>query len=583
MSRSIGILISLLISTTLLSQVDTLKLDSLSPSRISIIPLSNTKLDKWDGELIKGLSRKQVESMLRRRANQQGFVLATFRFEENVGESRVIVDPGMRYDWTEIRLDERAADLLRKSNVQIKKITRKEFSPDRLGKSFNKALAHLENSGFPFAEIWLDSVQIVNQQISGVVIIDQGPFVLFDSLNIIGDIKVRESYISNYTGIKEGKPYNERAIRNAKTLLAQNQFVSMIRPIEVRFDNEKTEVSMFLNASKASRFDGILGFLPDEQSGDLLITGDVALHLENSLRQGEIIDLNWRRLQSNTQDVDARAVLPYVLNSPVSPDGRVKIYRRDTTFTDIFGQVGIRYIFGRNDFVRAFVDRQTTNLISTSQYESTTLIPEYLDRSINSYGLGINYRRIDYLLNPAKGFSVESDVAVGNKSIMENPALPTFIYDSLQLNSIQYRANLNAAYYVSIVPRLVWHQQFLGGSLLNDQLFNNEAYRIGGLKSIRGFNEESIYATAYAILKSELRYQIERNGYLFALFDQGWYENTSLNRIGVRRDTPYSLGLGITIGTKAGIFSLSTAVGSQQSNPLLIRATKFHFGFLSVF
>ena len=162
-----------------------------------------------------------------------------------------------------------------------------------------------------------------------------------------------------------------------------------------------------------------------------------------------------------------------------------------------------------------------------------------MDRSITSYGLGLYFRRIDYLLNPAKGFSIETDVAVGNKDILENPALPSFIYDSLELNSIQYRANLNAGYYISIVPRLVWHQQFLGASLMNDQLFNNEAYRIGGLKSIRGFNEESIFATTFGIVKSELRYQIERNGYLFALFDQGWYENTSINRIGSRRDTPY--------------------------------------------
>jgi outer membrane protein assembly factor BamA len=583
MIRSIGIFIRSLLVTSLAAQVNIYPLDSLTSITVDIRPLSNSKLDKWDGKVLKGLSENQVQSLLRLEANRFGFVLAEFDFESNGSRHELIVVPGPRYQWADVRLAEGAEDLLRKSNIDTRKFSGISFSPERLGKVFNKALTYFENNGFPFAVVQLDSVEIENQLISGVVKIDQGPFVQFDSLNLIGDLKIRESYIANYIGIKEGKPYNERAIQDTKALLAQNQFLTAVRPLEVRFDKEKTEVTLFLNQSKASRFDGIIGFLPDEQTGDLLITGDVSLHLENSLRQGEIIDLNWRRLQSNTQDLDAQAVLPYVLNSPISPDGRVKIYRRDTTFTDIFGQIGVRCIFSRNDFVRVFVDRQTTNLISTSQYESTTLIPQYLDRSITSYGLGLNFRRIDYLLNPAKGFSLETDVAVGNKDILENPALPSFIYDSLELNSIQYRANLNAGYYISIVPRLVWHQQFLGASLMNDQLFNNEAYRIGGLKSIRGFNEESIFATTFGIVKSELRYQIERNGYLFALFDQGWYENTSINRIGSRRDTPYSLGLGITIGTKAGIFSLSTAVGSQQGNPLLIRTTKFHFGFLSVF
>ena len=119
--------------------------------------------------------------------------------------------------------------------------------------------------------------------------------------------------------------------------------------------------------------------------------------------------------------------------------------------------------------------------------------------------------------------------------------------------------------------------------MLNEQVVNNEATGIGGLKTLRGFNEEAIFATSYMIARNELRYQIERNGYLFLLFDGAWYENMSLNHLGARRDTPYALGLGITLGTKAGIFSLSAAAGSEQGNPLLIRSTKFHFGFLSIF
>ena len=550
---------------------------------VTISPLSNTKLDQWDNESMKRTSINEVIEKVREDGYRHGFITSKITVEEEDSLMVISVNPCESYAWSDIIVDDETMGVLRKANINIKRLKRKPYSPRRVGNAFNKTLNYLENNGFPFAEIRLDSVDLLDNNLQAKLKIDKGPLVLFDSLNLLGDLKIRETCIANYTGIKEGSPYNEKAIRNAGLQLEQNQFVSVWRPLEVRFDNEKTEVTLFLNTKRASRFDGIVGFLPDDQTGDILITGDVALHLENSLHQGEIIDVNWRRLQSNTQDLDARAVMPFVLNSPISPDGRVKIYRRDTTFTDVFGQFGMRYIFGRNNFVRAFVDRQTTNLISTAQYENTVVIPEFLDRSIISYGLGLDLLKVDYLLNPSKGIDLAIDAAAGNKAIIENPALPQFIYDSLNLTSIQYRANLDAAYYVSVLPRLVWHQQFLGGSLLNDQLFNNEAYRIGGLKSIRGFNEESIFATTYGIARNELRYQIEKNGYFFALFDQGWYENTSLNRRGARRDTPYALGLGLTIGTKAGIFSISTAMGSQQGNPLLIRATKFHFGFLSVF
>ena len=46
---------------------------------------------------------------------------------------------------------------------------------------------------------------------------------------------------------------------------------------------------------------------------------------------------------------------------------------------------------------------------------------------------------------------------------------------------------------------------------------------------------------------------------------------------------PYGFGAGISFGTRAGVFSLSYALGSQRGNPILIRAAKIHFGFISLF
>ena len=239
MIRSIGILISLLISVDLMSQEGAYDQDSLVVTEVVIEPLSGSKLDRWNGERLRRLSNKEVEGLLRNESNKQGYVLASISFETDQTPQRVVINPGSRYRWSQVQLDNGAVDVLRRSRFNINRLSRKEFSPDRLGKLFNKALKDLENNGFPFAEIWLDSVQLENQQVSGIIKVDQGPFVQFDSLNLIGDLKIRESYISNYTGIKEGKPYDERAIRQARNLLSQNQFLTVARPLEVRFDNEK--------------------------------------------------------------------------------------------------------------------------------------------------------------------------------------------------------------------------------------------------------------------------------------------------------------------------------------------------------
>lgn len=496
---------------------------------------------------------------------------------------KLSIHAGPEYRWDVLQVEENVDALFLKAGVNVNRLKKATVSPARLDRAFQRGLREAENNGFPFARLYLDSVQIDSGAIIALLRLDQGPFVVVDSVNIEGDLKVRSSYLTNYLGIKEGSPYSERAIERIPDKLSSIRFLTSFKPPEVVFKEDKTAVKLYLNKKNASSFDGIIGFLPDNVTGDLLVTGDVQLHLENTLKQGEVIDLNWRKLQTNTQELDLELISPYILNSAISLDGNLRIYRRDTLFTDVFRQLGVRYVFGSDDYVRLFVDRQTTSLISTQPYQNSTQPPPFLDRAITSYGVGFRWSKLDNQINPAKGVDIQVSAAAGNKTIIENDNLPEVIYDSLQLSTLQLKATLDAAYYLSFIPRLVWHQRAMGANLFNDQLFNNEAYRIGGLLNLRGVDEESIFATSYVITRTEIRYQFDRQGYVFGFFDASWYENLSVNRIGAARDIPYATGLGITFGTKAGLFSLSYALGSQQGNPFLLRAAKVHFGFLSLF
>lgn len=525
----------------------------------------------------------EVKQSLFEDAYSRGYLALRLKID-TIGDT-VFLDAnlGNVYSWAGVNAGTEVSAVMRRAGVNIERFQKRPVSPHRISGMMEKGVKWLENNGFPFAELKLDSFEFHGKTLECALTLNKGPLVKIDSVIVKGSLQVRKAYLTNYLGIKEGQLYEEKAIRELSSKLADVPFVQEFKPAEVRFNKAQTKVSLYLNTKKASRFDGIVGFLPDEETGRILFTGDVALHLENPLKQGEVIDLNWRKLQTNTQDLALEVIAPFVFNSSLSPDANLKIYRRDTLFTDIFTQLGIRYVFTRNNYLRAFVDRQTTNLNSTTEYENTLVIPPYLDRSIVSYGLGLNMMKLDYRLNPARGVEVYLEGAAGNKTIIENPNLPEFIYDSLALKTLQIKSRANIAYYVPLVPRLIWHQRYMSATLVNDQLFNNEAYRIGGLKTLRGFNEESIFATTYVLIRNELRYQVERNGYVFLLFDGAWYENQSLNRVGAGRDTPYAFGGGITFGTRAGIFSLSYALGSQQNNPILVRAAKIHFGFLSVF
>jgi hypothetical protein len=69
---------------------------------------------------------------------------------------------------------------------------------------------------------------------------------------------------------------------------------------------------LFLEKKNASQFDGIVGILPSD-NGKTVFTGDLKIKLVNSiLKSGETIDINWRRLQTQTQDLKANIIYPYI-------------------------------------------------------------------------------------------------------------------------------------------------------------------------------------------------------------------------------------------------------------------------------
>ncbi|MEN8957125.1 MAG: BamA/TamA family outer membrane protein [Flavobacteriales bacterium] len=143
------------------------------------------------------------------------------------------------------------------------------------------------------------------------------------------------------------------------------------------------------------------------------------------------------------------------------------------------------------------------------------------------------------------------------------------------------KTDVSISYFIPIWKKATVLTRIQSGNIFGDNLFVNELYQIGGLKTLRGFNQQSIFASNYAIGTAEFRYLFERNSAIFAYFDYGFYENKSINDFAT--DTPFGFGVGTNFQTKAGIFSLTYGLGQQKGNPLLIRNGKVHFGFVSLF
>jgi len=488
---------------------------------------------------------------------------------------------GKRYKWTELKIDKKDALVFADAGLEEKSYRQQFFSPKELNKIHTRLLNYLENNGYPFASIKFDSVLILPNSISAKLKIEKNKFILIDSIKQEPNIVVSKNFISHYLQIKEGMPYSEKRNTEISKKLKQLPFLKENKSALVRITDKTTKLYLFIDKKNASQFDGIIGLLPDAK-GKTVFTGDVKIKLQNSiLKAGELLEINFRRLQLQTQDIFVKANYPYLFSTPVGTDYSIKIYRKDTTFVDVNNSFGIQYLFdGLNNF-KLFYKQRNASLISTAAYENTTVLPEFADMKTVSYGIGCTIEKLDYKFNPRKGINFNLQASAGNRTIKQNPRINEVVYKDLTLFSAQYQAEMNVHFYLPLAKKATIKIGFQSAGLVSPKIFRNELFRIGGLKTLRGFDEESIFASTFVIPTLEYRYLFEENSALFLFIEGAWYESKSgENKI---YDTPVSFGTGINFETKAGIFSLNYAIGKQFSNSFDLRTGKIHFGIINKF
>jgi len=453
-----------------------------------------------------------------------------------------------------------------------------EFSKGRLNQTFGRALSEFENNGFPFATIRIDSLAIrpTKRKQSSIMAdvhasFTQGPLIVNDSLYIRSTQPLPYSYISNYIDFKKGRLYNEMHIQQTEKRLRELPFLQVKRRPEVRFSDEHADLFVFVERKKANYFNGVAGLRPDEATGKVNVTGDAEVRLMNAFNRGEEFGLTWRKLQPQTQDLAVRTMLPYLFNTPLALDGRLQIYKRDTSFTSVKLMAGTGVLLPRNQRLRVFIESNRSDQL-TRYYTAGSLA----NAQHTLYGISVQLETLDYRWNPRMGYSLQAEGATGYRtaSVLQGET-------SAAMRKQLTRAEAQLECYLPVFKRQTILFAFKGAAMFSDSLFENEVYRIGGLRTIRGINEESIFATAWGVGTVEYRWLFEENSALYVFVDQAWYEYKS-NK-GLLHDVPLTAGAGFNFETKAGIFTFNYALGKQFDNPILIRNGKISFGFRSLF
>ncbi len=517
------------------------------------------------------------------KVQSQGYLSASYDSSTFTKDSIIVYFfVGEIYKWAVIKNGNIDGSFLSGTGIKAKKNKDVPINFQKVSQWMEIILKNCETKGYPFANIKLSNITYENKEFTADLELTKNKLVKIDSIILKGNATIAPVYIYNYIDIKPGELYNEAKLSRITSRFKELAFIKEIKPNQLLFTENITKLYLYLDNKKASQFDGVIGFLPDDNNeGKLNLTGEVHLKLQNSLQRGEVIEFNWKQLPNKTQDLKIHLLYPFLFNTPFGVDGNLSIYRKDSTYTDVIKNFGVQYSISGNNYLKAFVTDKESNLGSTEGLENITVLPAYADISILSYGATFHFEKLDYRINPTKGYTFEFIGSTGNRTIKKNASINPIAYDSLELQSVTYEGVLNADFYLSLGGKNVINLGTKSGLIFNDQLFTNELYRIGGLKSLRGFDEESIYASTFSIGKIEYRYLLEQNSFLFTFVNAAYYENKS--RGFNLKDTPWGFGAGLNFETRIGIMSISYALGKQFDNPIYFKNGKIHFGIVNYF
>lgn len=510
---------------------------------------------------------------LRQDAINDGFLLASIdSVQHSDKKTTVYFFLGNSYESALLKLSQSEVSFIRRNaRISEKFLADIPLTPKELGNNLKRIHEAYLNNGYPLASVQLDSVNIDGSSIKANIQIERGPIFTWKKIHIKGDTAVSAKYLSSLIGISEGDVYNRAQLQQISGAIKQVPFIKEMRPHEILFTKKGCELYVYVESIAISSFNGVVGLQPDPISERLQITGDLNLRLMNVLKRGELLNIRWQSIRDQTQSLNSRLNYPFLFGTSFGIDGKFDLYKRDTSFLELDGNIGVQYFLNQGNYIKAYYQTLTSSILSGGANNPT--YSNLGNTQSNNYGLAFSSNRVDYLPNPSRGLRFDVESSVGTRNSQRN--------DTSQLvRSTTFRGKIALEWFVPIYKRHILRLANNTELYIADEIFQNEVFRFGGLTAQRGFNEDELLGTTRTSFVAEYRFLLDQNSHVFAFFDQTWYENVSGDYF---NDTPYGFGLGFSFRTNLGVFSISYALGSQFDQAIQFNSSKVHFGYIAYF
>tara|TARA_B100000795_G_scaffold83433_1_gene60547 strand:+ start:95 stop:1759 length:1665 start_codon:yes stop_codon:yes gene_type:complete len=428
---------------------------------------------------------------------------------------------------------------------------------NQLEEILNEITTFQELKGNAFSKIKLKKLRISNNILYAEINLISFKKRTIDKIIFKGYENFPKSFIKNYLNVNSKTTFNKKKLIEISKFSKGLDFVSETKSPETLFTKDSTFIYVYLKKIKGSSFDGLINFTSQE-NGKLQFKGYLDLKLKNTLNKGEQLNLLWNNFGNEKQEFSISVQTPYIFNSKLTPEFTFSIYKQDSTFLNTNLNANLKYQIKDN-----------TNLFATFNSEDSQNNTEAISNNISTYknyfiGFGYEYKitKNDVFKNDT--FFLNINPSFGKRKTINNA-------------SQQIKISTTLTYLLALNRKNNIYFRNKTGLLNSTNYFENELFRIGGNKSIRGFNEQSIFVKNYLLQNIEFRYQTSKSSYLYTITDLALITTT------VSKEKLYSFGLGYLFNTNNSQVNISTAVGTNTKNTIDFKNTQFFVNWVNFF
>ena len=414
------------------------------------------------------------------------------------------------------------------------------------------------NENSPFSTIKLTNIRYLEKSLEADLKISKGEKRILNEVKILGYKKFPTSFVKRFLEINTNEVFNLNEIHKKMKAINQLPFAKEKRPAELMFKQDSTTLYVYLEKNKSNYFDGFLGFGTNENNGQIEFDGYVNLSLVNNLNYGESFSLNYKSDEIDQKTLNVKIKTPYLLGSAIGAAVSLNIFKKDSTFTSTQQAFELYYKFNQNQSLGLEYRLGNSNKVNDND-----LIVE--DFKSNFYSLKYNFLRLKkndllYQLSSALDISI----GFGNRKSFNNFRQRRISLKAEKLFELSNRNSLNFKIHLD--------------ELKSTEYLFNELIRFGGITSIRGFEENSIYAKIMGVFCSEYRYRFSNDLYVHTVVDSAYFED--INNLSQKI---FGFGFGFGLQTNGGVLRLTYANGKIEDNPFDFSKSKLHVSFNSNF